>query len=174
MRSPNLEARAAGACYILTTALGVSAYSIEGKLGDTLNFVAALFYLAVTLLFFRLFKAVNAPLSLGAALFSFAGCGLQILDTFNANPFHVNNIIFFGVYCLLIALLIARSTFLPTWLAIFMALAGFSWLTYLSPHIGRQLSSYTFATGLVGEGALTLWLLIKGIDEAGFRRQQQR
>lgn len=172
MRSPVAEARVAGACYVLTTILGATAFSVSNpKVGDALNFFAALFYIAVTLLFYRLFRAVNTGLSALAALFSLIGCGLQLLDTFNINPLHVNNIIFFGVYCLLIALLLTRASFLPHWLAAFMALAGFSWLTYLSRSLGRELSSYTFLTGLVGEGALTLWLLIKGVDASRWREQ---
>lgn len=173
MRSPLLEARVAGACYVLTTALGATAYSLNGMTGDILNFVAALFYLAVTLLFYRLFKPVNPLLSALAAMFSLIGCGLQILDTFNIRPLHINNIVFFGFYCLLIAFLIARSLFLPRFLAAFMALAGLSWLTYLSRHLGKELSSYTFLTGLIGEGALTLWLLVKGVDVSRWQEQEQ-
>lgn len=172
MQSPKTEARVAGACYVLTTVLGATAYTIDGKVGDALNFVAVLFYIAVTILFYRLFRPVSPLLSGLAALFSLAGCTLQLLDTFNVNPFHVNNIIFFGFYCLLIAWLIARSTFLPHVLAAFMALAGVSWLTYLSRHLGHQLSSYTFVSGLIGEGALTLWLLVKGVDVERWRAQE--
>jgi hypothetical protein len=40
-----------------------------------------------------------------------------------------------------------------------MAIGGVGWLTFVSPSLTPQLSSYNFAPGIVGEGAPTLWLL---------------
>jgi hypothetical protein len=135
---------------------------------------AAICYLVVTVLFYRIFRAVNRTVSLVAMLFSLGGCLLPFLKHLHLFPFHFNEIILFGVYCLLIAWLVWRSTFLPRLLAAFMAVAGLGWLTYLSPSFGHRLGQYTFVTGLAGEGALTLWMLFMGVDAARWRQQSQR
>src|SRR3954454_21512281 len=96
---------------------------------------------------------MNARLSLTAAVVSLAGIAAGPLFTINPLPF-------FGIYCLLIAYLIARSTFAPRLLAVLMA--GVRWLTLLSPSLTRSLSTYNFAPGLVAEGALTIWVLVFG------------
>ena len=73
--------------------------------------------------------------------------------------------VFFGFYCLLIGYLIFRSTFLPRILGVLMAIAGLGWLTFLSPPLAHYLSPYILAPGL-GEGSLTLWLLVMGVNAA--------
>jgi hypothetical protein len=75
-------------------------------------------------------------------------------------------IVFFGFYCLLIGYLIFRSTFLPRILGVLMALAGLGWLTFLSPPLANYLSPYNLAPGLLGEGSLTLWLPVAGVNTA--------
>jgi hypothetical protein len=42
-----------------------------------------------------------------------------------------------------------------------MVFAGLGWLTFLSPSLATFLYPYNFAPGMIGEGALTLWLLVK-------------
>jgi hypothetical protein len=72
--------------------------------------------------------------------------------------------VFFGVYCLLIGYLILRSTFVPRVLGVLMMCAGLGWLTYLSPRLAHTLSPYILAPGFIGEGSLTLWLLVARVD----------
>ena len=69
-------------------------------------------YLAVTFLFYGIFRPVNKSL-FTAALFSLVGCALGALGPFHLVPIPINNLIFFGAYCLLIGYLISRSVFLP-------------------------------------------------------------
>jgi hypothetical protein len=76
----------------------------------------------------------------------------------------VNPLICFGVYCLLIGYLIFRSNFLPRVLGVLMAFGGLVWLTFVSPDLADYLSPYNLAPGILGEGALTVWLLAKGVD----------
>jgi hypothetical protein len=71
---------------------------------------------------------------------------------------------FFGFYCLLIGFLIFRSGFLPRVLGALMVFGGLSWLTFLSPPLANYLRPYNIAPGVLGEGSLTLWLLIAGIN----------
>gem|GEM_PF-3950310 len=65
----------------------------------------------------------------------------------------------------MLAYLIFRSTFLPRALSVLLAIAGLGWLTFLSPSLGDHLFPYPLSiTGLLGEGALTLWLLVFGVN----------
>jgi hypothetical protein len=52
-----------------------------------------------------------------------------------------------------------------------MAMAGLGWLTFLSPALTHYLSPYSFAPGLIGEGALTVWLLINGVNAPAWEQQ---
>jgi hypothetical protein len=45
-----------------------------------------------------------------------------------------------------------------------MVLGGLSWLTFLSPPLASYLRPYNIAPGVLGEGSLTLWLLIAGVN----------
>ena len=119
--------------------------------------MAGLFYIAVTLLFYDLFKPVNRRLSLLAASVSLVG--IAVGPVLNVNPLPL-----FGIYCLLIGYLIFKSTFLPRILGVLMAVGGLGWLTFLSPALASYLSPYNFAPGMLGEGALTVWLLVFGAD----------
>jgi hypothetical protein len=70
----------------------------------------------------------------------------------------------------MIGYLIFRSTFLPRILAVLMVIAGLGWLTFLSPPLAF-LSPYIFVPGLVGEGALTVWLLAAGVNTQRWKEQ---
>ncbi|MBV9570874.1 MAG: DUF4386 domain-containing protein [Alphaproteobacteria bacterium] len=84
--------------------------------------------------------------------------------------------VFFGFYCALIGGLILRSTFLPRLVGGLMLLAGICFLVdsfaiILSPQFARLLYVYTSIASLVGEGSLTLWLLLFGVNETRWREQ---
>ena len=78
--------------------------------------------------------------------------------------------VFFGFYCLLIGLLIFRSTFLPRILGAGMMLAGLGWLTFLSPPLAHYLSPYILLSG-IGEAALGVWLLVMGVNAEAWKEQ---
>jgi hypothetical protein len=169
--SPRLKARIAGVFYLLNIVTGALALFVSGRLGIAANLIAAACYIAVTLLFYDIFKPVNRGLSLLAAFFSLVGCAIGALNPFHLAPSHINNLVFFGFYCLLIGYLIFRSTFLPRILGVLMAFGGLGWLTFLSPPLANYLSPYNLAPGILGEGALTLWLLAMGVDEHRWNEQ---
>ena len=65
--------------------------------------------------------------------------------------------------------LIFRSTFLPRFLGVLMAIAGLCYLTdsftlFLVPRLASALFPYILAPCLVGEAALCLWLLVMGVN----------
>jgi hypothetical protein len=161
--SPRFKARIAGGFYLLTFVTGALALTVvNGRL--IANLIATASYFAVTLLFYDIFKPVNRGLSLLAASFGLVGCAFGALSPFDLAPYHVNPLVFFGFYCLLIGYLIFESTFLPSILGVMMAVGGLGWLTFLSARLARYLSPYNFLPGMLGEGALTLWLLVMGVN----------
>src|SRR5438034_693137 len=88
--SPQLRARIAGVFYLLTFVTGVLALSVRGSLGSAANLVADACYVAVTLLFYDLFKPVNRRLSLLAAFVGLMGCAVGALSLFHLVQFRVN------------------------------------------------------------------------------------
>src|SRR6185436_17941496 len=169
--SPRRLARIAGAFYLLTFVTGSAALVVRGPLGAAAGLTAGVSYIAVTLLFYVLFKPVSRRLSLLAAAVSLTGVAIGILGPLHLLPFRVNGLALFGFYCLLLASLVARSTFLPLFLAPLLAFAGLGWLTFFSPTLASRLYPYVLFPGLIGEGALTLWLLVKGVDAARWNEQ---
>ena len=171
------HARIAGVFYLLTMLTGAFAAFISGKLVayvNAANLAASACYAVVTLLFYNIFKPVDRSLSVIAAVFSFVGCILGAFGVFHLVPYpisSVNPLVLFGVYCLLIGYLIFRSTFLPRFLGVLMAIGGLGWLTFVSPDLANSVSPFNLAPGILGEGVLTVWLLIFGVN---VQRWQER
>jgi hypothetical protein len=172
MTSPQAYARAAGALYVVTIVAGTCA--LLGYGGIATNLIAALSYVGVTILFYFIFEPVSRTLSLVAALVSLAGCVVGALGAAKIMRAPVNPLAFFGVYCLLIAYLIHRSTFLPRALAVFMAIGGIGWLTFAVPRLSGALVPFNMVPGIVAETILTLWLLIRGVDVVPWTEQFRR
>jgi Domain of unknown function (DUF4386) len=168
--SPRFRARMAGALYVFSVLTAVFfELFLHGRMGYAANLIQILGMVAVTLLTYFIFKAVNRILSLLAAFFNLAGL---IFEALQLNPQGVNlAVVFHGVFCMLIGYLIYRSTFLPGILGVLIAFAGLSWLTYLSPPLSRYLSPYNLACGLLGEASVFLWLLVKGVNVQRWHEQ---
>jgi hypothetical protein len=169
--SPRFKARMAGVFYLLNIVTGAFALFVRGSLGFAGILVASACYVGVTLLFYDMFKPVNRSLSLLAAFLSLAGCTIGVLSPFHLAPSYINSLVFFGFYCLLIGYLIFRSTFLPRILGVLMAFGGLGWLTFLSPQLGNYLSPHNMFPGVLGEGALTVWLLVVGVNAQRWSEQ---
>lgn len=89
--------------------------------------------------------------------------------------FHIA-LIFFGVACLLIGSLIFRSGYLPKFLGVLMGFAGVSYLVatfgaLFAPAFGQAISPWVLLPVLIGESALCLWLLLKGVNVKRWRAQ---
>ena len=175
--SPRRKARIAGVFYLLTILTGAFAAFASGSLivySNAVSLAATACYVVVTLLFYPLFRPVDSSLSLIAAVFSLVGCALGALNVFHLIPSYissVNPLVLFGVYCLLIGYLIFRSAFLPRILGVLMAFSGVGWLTFASPQLADYLTPYNLAPGILGEGALTLWLLVFGLNAQRWKEQ---
>jgi Domain of unknown function (DUF4386) len=77
-------------------------------------------------------------------------------------------LIFFGVACLIRGWLIYRCAYFPKALGVLIALAGLSYLVnslalLLAPSFAAAIFPGVLMPALVGELALTLWLIVKGV-----------
>ncbi len=88
------------------------------------------------------------------------------------------SIVFFGVYCLLLGALLLRAPFLPGGLGLLMGLAGAGYLAgalsdLLAIPLPPVLAGKLMLPGLLGEGALSLWLIFRGVDAPKWIDQQR-
>jgi uncharacterized protein DUF4386 len=93
-----------------------------------------------------------------------------VLLRLNAQAFDVG-LVFFGLWCILIGYLIARSTFLPRIIGVLYALAGLGYLTLLWQPLAKYLYPYNLALAGPGEISLLLWLLVKGVNVPKWKEQ---
>jgi hypothetical protein len=168
--SPARTARIAGIIYVIVFITGI--YALLRMPGAAIaNLIAGACYVAVTILFYVIFKPAGPALSLLAMVTSLAGCVIGALATFELTTIHP--LVFFGFFCLMIGALILRSRFLPHLLGYGMIFGGLGWLTFLHQSFAASLFPFNIFPGILGEGALTLWLVFKGVDEARWKEQAQ-
>ena len=176
--SPRLRARIAGVLYaiIFIAAPSGAENATVAKIVITLACDTG-----VALLLYSLLKPVNQWLSLLAALFRLIFVAVMTVNSlnyfgllnlfkgvFSAAAFNTGYgiaLVPFGVHCLLTGYLIFHSKFLPRILGILMALAGLGYLAFVWPPLGDWLFvPYILVPALVGEGSLTLWLMVMGVN----------
>ncbi len=169
--SPQTRARTAGAFWLMVFVAGSLSLALSNSSPafSAVNTVATLCYIVVTLLLYQLLKPVNKSISLVAASFGLAGCAVSLLHI--SKTIHIPDLVFFGFHCLLIGYLIIESTFLPRVLGALMVLAGFGWLTFGWPALASHLAPYNLIPGMVGEGCLLLWLMVKGVNVPKWQEQ---
>jgi hypothetical protein len=85
-------------------------------------------------------------------------------------------IVFFGLHLLFLGWLILRSSFLPRILGVLLAIAAVCFLVnnfaiFLAPAFAAQIPPYVMLPSLIGEGSLTLWLLVMGVNAVKWREQ---
>jgi hypothetical protein len=88
-------------------------------------------------------------------------------------------LVFFGCYCLATGYAVFRSTFLPRAIGVLMTVAGVCYLTnsfaiFLSPALADRLFPYILMPCGIGEGSLTLWLLLMGVNTAKWEARAGR
>jgi hypothetical protein len=183
--SPRLKARIAGVLYmiIFIAAPSGAANATLVKMAITLGCD-----IGVALLFYGLLKPVSKNLALLAALFRLIFVAVMavnslnyfgLLGTFKSahssaafNTGYDIALVPFGIHCLVTGYLILRSNFLPRIIGILMALAGLGYLTFVSPPLGNHLFvPYILVLALLGEGSLTLWLLLIGVNAERWSQQ---
>lgn len=76
---------------------------------------------------------------------------------------------FFGFSSLLNGYLVFRSTFLPRWLGVMQMICGVCWLTFLYPPLGVRVFLFAAPVALLLVISMSVWLLVKGVDEERWR-----
>jgi Domain of unknown function (DUF4386) len=176
--SPRLQARIAGLLYLV---IFIAAPSGAASATPVNMLITLSCDIGVALLLYRLLKPVNAKLSLLAAIFRLllvvimavnAANFFGLIDLFaSAHSVKAFNRLYgislapFGMHCALAGYLIFKSGFLPRAVGILFALAGGAYLFFLWPPLGDQLFfPYLVIPGVIGEGSLTLWLIVFGVN----------
>jgi hypothetical protein len=223
--SPRLKPRIAGGLYLsgllnlvagtvigglvvkgdaAATAHNILTHEASYRLAFAGDIVTVPCYIAVSVLYYDLFKPVNRSIALLGAFFGLAGSTMWALNDFfylaplvvlrsnsstAADPLQALTLLFlnwhdqgsnivmvaFGFHVILIGYLIFRSTFLPRFLGVWLAIAGVCYLTnsfanFLSPEFEAHLLPYILFPGAV-EIVLALWLLVMGVNVQRWREQ---
>lgn len=144
-------------------------YDLFKPAGRSSSFVAVLFLVvACGIQAFAALLAVGALVVLAGAraVGGFTVDQLQalalMLMSWNLQAYNTY-LVFFGCWCIAIGYLAFRSTFLPRLLGAGMALAGLGYTVYLYRPLAQAVSPYNLALG-VGELALLLWLVVRGVN----------
>ena len=158
-----MRAHLAGAFYLAALLMAISGEGlVHGRLALGLGLTAVACFVVVTLILFDLFKPVSPLLAQLAAASNLVGLSLEALQL---HPLGANlALIFHGLYCILVGVLIARCDFLPRALGALIITGGLAWLTDLSIPLTDHLAPYNLVVGFLGEGLPMLWLLLIGVS----------
>lgn len=88
-------------------------------------------------------------------------------------------LVFFGLHVLTVGYLIRRSTFLPRILGALLIVTAVCYVTnsfanFLSLPFKAYLLPFVAAGGLLGEGSLSVWLIVKGVNLPRWNEQAGR
>lgn len=188
-RSVQRLARIAGALYLVNIIAGAFAIGYVSSVAPTIHANEALFRAGIaahlivtltnpplTLIFYELFKIVNRRLALLAAFFSLVATGIEGASLFlqvEHPPVSAYDVYaaFFGFELMTTGYLVYRSNFLPRAIGILLAVDGVSYVLYsfidiLAPGFAGHLVPWIQLPILAGEGSLTVWLLVAGVNAA--------
>jgi uncharacterized membrane protein len=137
--------------------------------GRVLSSMAAAFHITQTAII-----GANLTNLLEALLIARAGAGAAsgdtVLQLFSAHAHGYSlALVFFGVNCVLLGVLIWKARYLPSWLGLLMGAAGIvylvtSGLQFAAPSLYDR-AQVLFVICLIAEAALALWLMAKGVDQ---------
>jgi len=173
-RSPKVTARIAGLIYVVVFGLGIFSLFSRNAVGYAAAMISGLFYIAVTILFYFIFKPAGLKVSSVAAVLSLAGIVIGPLSLLSKPLAVISPLVFFGCYCSLVGYLILRSIFLPKFLGVLLIFAALGWFTFVKPSFALSLAPYVFLPGIIGEGMLTLWLVLFGVNEQRWKDQSSQ
>jgi hypothetical protein len=156
------------ASYIAVAAL---LYELFKPVSKSLSLVAAFFGLAASVVqaissLFHLAPLVvlGKSTSLSAFTLEQSQALALVFLKLRAAAYHNIGLVFFGLYLLAVGILILRSIFLPRILGVLLALAGLSYVLFLSPALVWSLQPYILVFPAVGQISLCLWLLVMGVN----------
>jgi hypothetical protein len=159
------------------------------RLGIVCNLLTFTVNIFVAVFLYKLLKPVNEGMASLMVILALVGVSIAMLNELNQvavllvsgadystaftvplfldlyeHGFSITHI-FFGLWLLPMGYLIFKSGFLPRFLGVLLTIACFGYLAdftllFLFPDVGVGVKEFTF----VGEVALLLWLLIKGVN----------
>ena len=166
--------RLAGTLWLIVILAGVVSFLAQSgspRVAFAANLFAGVCYLGVTALLYELLKRIEKRVALFAALCGVAGVASGAAsDLIKTDPptqgFYVS-MVFFGFQILSTGYLITRSSVIPRVLGVLLMLGGASYFinsftNFLAPALGAHLAPFVVPIAILGEGALTIWLLVKG------------
>lgn len=182
-------------------AKSLHAHEAALQIGVALGLISVACYVAVTALFYQLFKPVGSTIALLALAFGLVAMAITAFASlFEVAPMVVLragssaqgadqqqalaliflkvgdqlgpiSLFFSGLFQIFIGYLMFRSGFLPRIFGALVALAGFGWLVFLIPPVASYLLTYLEVLGVLGEAPLMLWLLIMGVNSKRWYEQ---
>jgi Domain of unknown function (DUF4386) len=168
-RASGFGGKVAGVVYLASLLAATFAEIFVRGLGVGGALMAVSGMIAAMLLFYNSLSAVSQRLAVLA--FGFNVLGL-VFEAVRLQPQGANiAVVFNGFCCILIGCLVFRSSFQPRILGAFMALGGVGWLTLVSPSLAHYLSPYNLAFGILGEGAVCVWVLLAGVEVQGWNER---
>ncbi|KAA3634295.1 MAG: DUF4386 domain-containing protein [Calditrichaeota bacterium] len=182
----------------VTTAKNILENQILFRTAFAADLIAFMSDAIVAVLFYLLFKSVNKPLAILAAVLRLLAhpaigsinlmnhlSALEVLTTTGSLGLENAQVLamqflaahktgyliagaFFGVQCSVLGYLIVKSKLIPKIIGVLLIIASFGYLiesfgTFLLPEYKDVYSMIVVLPAVVSEGALCLWLLIKGI-----------
>jgi hypothetical protein len=163
--SASFKARITGALYFLSLAAGEFGDYIFHDKAHTAGLLEISGMIVVTLLLYAILKPVNKGLALLAASLNLVA---MIFEAQSVNPQGQGaGLVIHGMSFILFGYLIFRSTFLPRFLGVLIAIAGLGWVTYLV----TPFQNYNLAVCLFGEVSVMLWLLVMGVIDQRWKEQ---
>jgi len=158
-------ARIAGAFYLVTVLAAIASdFLLQGAFGEVIGLIAVACYIAVTVLFYAIFRQISRSLAILALAANLVGV---IPEALRWAPGGIRvPMVFHGVYCLLIGYLMLKSGFLPRVLGSLMVLAGLIWLLYLDKSLIGAITPWNTVIGLTGEALPCLWFLPFGLRKS--------
>lgn len=185
--SPRQLARIAGVLYLLIFIVCPTGASTATPLNIAVTMMCDA---SLAFIFYVLFKPVNRDVAMLALLFRLIFVAIMTLASLNyfgvldlfqsahsARVFDAVDrlsLVPFGVHCLLLGYLIYRSKFLPRFLGILLAVAGLTYVNFIYPWLVHAAFPYLLIPGVLGEGLLTLWLIVPGLNSDRWARQAGR
>lgn len=180
----------------VATSAWIAGNELLVRFGLAAEFGIIVVEIVLTTLLFFLLKPVSAEWSMVAAVSRFGMVAVQAVNLglgigLVAAPEAAATLLpamaggelawgaIFGFHLAVLAALVVRSGFLPSWLGWLVGIASIGYLAsglgaVLVPDAAQALETVVVAAAIPGEMALTFWLLIKGVDDEAWNRKAGR
>lgn len=172
------QAGLVGNLVAVITYIGVTAlfYVLFKPVNRTVSLLAAFLSLTGCILIavgtvFYIWPLVLLGGAQASSAFTLAQVQALALTSFRLySQFFTLSLVFFEFYCMLIGYLVFKSTFMPRILGAGMALAGLSWLVFLSLASLHVVAPFVLVGG-IGELILAGWILVAGVNSERWLEQ---